>query len=551
MPVPMTSGDVVRSRLVELRVRNLGVIADLSLELGPGLTAITGETGAGKTLVVEAIELLVGGRADASLVRPGEAEAVVEGIFEVEGREIILARTFTVPTNRSRARIDGELVPVAALAGRGDGLVDLHGQHAHQSLLAGATQRAALDAFGAVDPGPLVAARTRVSGLKRALADLGGDERARAREADLLRYQLAELAAVGLADPDEDAVLAGEEEALADATAHRQAAAAAHELLSGDGAVLDGLGTALGQVQGRAPLADLESRLRSLQADASQLTLDLRTVGEGLEDDPQRLEAVRHRRQILREVRRKYGDTLAEAMAFADQAASRLAELDGHDVRATAVEADLGRALTQLAQAQAEVGRARRTAAPRLAAAVQKRLVELAMPRARLEVAVGDVDPGDDVIFLLGANAGEPALPLAKTASGGELARAMLATRLVLSGAGGADAVGTLVFDEVDAGIGGEAALAVGRALACLGRHHQVLVVTHLAQVAAFADTHVQVRKREVGGRSQATAAVLEGEHRLVELSRMLSGQPGSAVARAHAHELLGLAGGLRREGAA
>jgi DNA repair protein RecN (Recombination protein N) len=540
-----------RSRLVSLRVRNLGVIADLSLDLGAGLTAITGETGAGKTLVVEAIELLVGGRADAGLVRPGEAEAAVEGVFEVDGGELILARTFTVATNRSRARVDGDLVPMGALAERGDGLVDLHGQHAHQSLLAGATQRAALDAFGAVDLAPLAAARGRVTELLRALAELGGDERSRARETDLLRYQLAELGAAGLADPDEDAVLAREEEGLADATAHREAAAAAHEIMAGDGGVLDGLGAVLSLVQGRTPLADLESRLRGLQADASEATLDLRTVGERLEDDPERLEAVRRRRQVLREVRRKYGDTLAGAMAFADQAAARLAELEGHDARAATLDDDLTRARARLVEEQAAVGRARRAAAPLLAAAVQNRLVELAMPNARLEVTVGEVDPGDDVTFLLGANAGEPALPLARTASGGELARAMLATRLVLSGAGGEDAVGTLVFDEVDAGIGGEAALAVGRALAALGRHHQVLVVTHLAQVAAFADTHVQVRKREVGGRVKATAAVLDGEQRLVELSRMLSGQPGSAVARAHADELLRLAGGLRREGAA
>ena len=541
--------------LTELHVRDLGVIADLGLVLGPGMTALTGETGAGKTLLVDAIDLLLGGRSDPLLARPGAAEAAVEGRFHEEGddRELILARA--VPASgRTRAYVDGRMATVAELAAAGDRLVDLHGQHDHQSLLRPQAQRAGLDAFGAVDHGPRQAARAGVAAIVEALDALGGDERARARELDLLGFQVDELERAGLADPDEEEQLAAEEDRLAGATAHREAAAAAAEALSGDGGVVDGLGVATGALAGRDPpagahpLAGPLERLRALSAEAADLAGELRAAAETLEDDPERLAEVRARRALLRDLRRKYGETLVEVRAFAVQARQRLDELAGSAQRAEALQRDLVVAEGALAGAEAEVGRARRAAAPRLAAAIEGQLRRLAMPRARFEVRVGEDTAGDEVTWLLGANQGEPVLPLTKVASGGELARTMLAVRLVLGGlAGGEEEAGarTLVFDEVDAGIGGEAAVAVGRALAELTRHHQVLVVTHLPQVAAFAHHQIAVRKHEQDGRTVATVQPLDREARVVELARMLSGRPRSATARQHAEELLAAAGGV------
>jgi DNA repair protein RecN (Recombination protein N) len=519
--------------LTELRIQDLGVVAELSLVLGPGMTAVTGETGAGKTMLVEAIDLLVGGRADSTLVRPGRPEAVVEGRFDDGGEELVLARV--VPADgRSRAYRNGRLATAAVLAEDGARLVDLHGQHAHQSLLATAAQRASLDRFGDVDLGPLVAARTRVTELEGAIAALGGDQRARAREIDLLRYQISDVEHAELAGPDEDEVLHAEALVLADASAHREAAGRAVAALVDDGGGLDSVRSALTQVQLRPPFADAAARLRSLTAELDDVAAALRDGGEAIEDDPERLAWIEERRALLRELRRKYGERLADVIAFRDEAADRLAELESYEARAAALAGEREQVLAAMADAAARVGSARRAAAPRLATAVAGHLRRLAMPRATVEVTVGDIDPGDDVAFLLGANPGEPALPLAKVASGGELARAMLALRLVLT-----EAPDSLVFDEVDAGVGGEAALALGGALAELGCRHQVLVVTHLAQVAAFADAQVAVAKRVEGGRTVVSAVPVEGEARVRELSRMLSGLADSGSARRHAEELL------------
>jgi DNA repair protein RecN (Recombination protein N) len=522
--------------LAELHVRDLGVIADLTLTFEVGMTALTGETGAGKTLVVEAIELLVGGRADAVLVRPGADEAVIEGRFVgAGGDDLILRRVVPAGGGRSRAYIDGAMATVAALAEAGRSLVDLHGQHAHQSLLSGGVQRAALDAYASIDLGPLRAARDRGKAIDGALADLGGDAKSRAREVDLLTFQVAELEAAALDDPDEDATLEAEEDLLADADAAREAAASAHDLLTGEGGAADSLGAALGAIAGRPALAAHGERLRALQGELTDIGSELRAEGERLEDDPARLAEVRARRQQLRDLRRKYGDTLADVIAFADVARARLEELASHDHRVAQLEAERAAAQRDVAAAAKAVAAARRKAAPRLAGAIETNLRELAMPRAKVEVVVEGDDPADDVALLLSANPGEPTLPLSKVASGGELARTMLAARLVLT-----DAPPTLVFDEVDAGIGGAAAVAVGKALAALARAgRQVFVVTHLPQVAAFADAQVAVRKDEVNGRTIAGAVVLDGGDRVIELSRMLSGQPESATARDHAEELL------------
>jgi len=532
--------------LAELHVRDLGVIEDLQLVLDAGMTALTGETGAGKTLLVEAIELLVGGRADAVLVRAGAEEARVEGRFVSEAdEETVLARA--VPRNgRSRAYIDGRLATAAELADVGRALVDLHGQHAHQSLLSSGTQRAALDRFGGVDLAPLQAASEALRALEAALAGLGGDARARARELDLLRFQLSELEAAHLTDPDEDQALEAEEDALADAAAHRDAAARAYDALLGDGGALDSVGRAVDAIAGRRPFSEVGSRLRSLQAELAEGGSDLRRAGDAIVDEPQRLDEVRARRRLLRDLCRKYGERLSEVLAFESEARARVAEVESHSVRVEALEGERRVAAQAVEDAAAAVATARRKAAPQLAEQVQGRLRRLAMPGARLEVVVDGPGPADAVQFLLAADRGAPPLPLAKVASGGELARAMLAARLVLR-----EAPPTLIFDEVDAGVGGEAAVAVGQALADLAATRQVLVVTHLPQVAAFADHQVAVAKDDRSGRATASARVVTGPDRVVELSRMLSGQPSSDTARDHAEELLATAAARRTARAA
>lgn len=522
--------------LHELHIENLGIIAELNLVLSPGMTVLTGETGAGKTMLVEAIDLLVGGRSDPTLVRPGATEARVEGRFVVDDTELVLARVIPAE-GRSRAYVNGRLATVSTLAEEGARLVDLHGQHSHQSLLSAAAQRDALDRFGNVDLAPLRAARARIAEIDAALAALGGDTRARAREIDLLRFQVDELDAAELTGPDEDDELASAESVLADAVAHREAAVTATAALTDEGGTTDGARAAIAALAGRAPFRAHEQRLRALVAELDDVAAELRAAGDAIEEDPERLSSLRERRQLLRELRRKYGETLADVIAYQTEVRARLDELEGYEGRVAALEADRERALADATRASSVVGAARRAAAPKLAKAVAKHLGALAMARARIEVVVGDDDPGDEVTFLLGANAGEPALPLAKVASGGELARTMLALRLVLS-----EAPDTLVFDEVDAGIGGEAALAVGRSLAELGDRHQVLVVTHLAQVAAFAGTQVVVRKDTKGGRTVAAARRAEGDDRVQELSRMLSGLAESGSAHTHAGELLAAA---------
>ncbi len=532
-----------------MHIENLGVIERVELVLGPGLPAVTGETGAGKTMVVEAIELLVGGRADATMVRTGAAEARVDGRFvfgEEPGYEVVLTRV--VPADgRSRAYVDGRLATAGSLAEIAERVVDLHGQHAHQSLLGTATQRAALDHFGQVDLEPLRAARAAMTEIDAELAALGGDARSRAREIDLLRYQLDELDSAALASADEESDLDREESVLADAVAHREAGAHALEALTSEGGGRDGLGEALVALADRAPYEALIVRLHAVLSELDDLASELRVVAEAIDEDPARLEQIRARRQRLRDLCRKYGDDLAEVMAFHASAQQRLAELQHFDQRAAELDRERELAVARERDAARVVGERRREAAPRLAGAVEARLRELAMGDAAVAIEVGESPtdhPGDRVQFLLAANPGAPLLPLSRVASGGELARAMLALRLVLTGVGGDDLSDegadrrTLVFDEVDAGIGGAAAVAVGEALAALGADHQVLVVTHLPQVAALARTQVVVSKEVRADQTFATVAALDGERRVDELARMLSGSTGE-VALEHARELL------------
>tara|TARA_B100000700_G_scaffold269596_2_gene311091 strand:+ start:6180 stop:7760 length:1581 start_codon:yes stop_codon:yes gene_type:complete len=518
--------------LVELRIAGLGVIDEIEVVFGEGLTAVTGETGAGKTMIMGAVDLLLGGRADPSIVRPGANDAVVEGRFLVGGDEHVLRRV--VPADgRSRAYVNGRLETAAMLAEVASDLVDLHGQHAHQRLLGVTTQREALDRFGAIDLGPLQSAERELAEVDAELAALGGDERARAREIDLLRFQVAELDAAGLVEADEDDRLAAEELLLGDAVAYREAAGTVLSLLDGDGPVSEAFGRSLAALEGRVPFDRLADRVTALAVELGDVVAELRQVAEGVDEDPARLEAVGERRRVLADLRRKYGDDLASVMAYHTEVENRLEALEDHEALAAELDARRLAAEVERSASAASVLDARRRTAPSLAEQVAEHLRSLGMPSAVMEVAVSG-EAGEIVEFRLAANSGTPALPLSKVASGGELSRTMLAVGLVLT-----SSPPVQLFDEVDAGVGGEAAHRIGEALAELASDRQVLVVTHLAQVAAYADHQLVVVKEDDGLNATATIRPVDSDERVVELSRMLSGSPESTTAQGHAEELL------------
>lgn len=453
---------------------------------------------------------------------------------------------------RSRAYVDGRLATAAELAVRAADLLDLHAQHAHQALLEPAAQRRILDAFAGAPATKALAeyraARVALAQVDDELGALGGDTRMRAREISLLEFQVDELQDAQLDDPLEDAALDDEEQRLADAQGLREALLAARASI--DGVVADGIASAVAALGGHRPLAEADARVRALQVEASDLAHDLREQHESVVDDPERLETVRARRHRFRELGRKYGANLAEVIAFRDEAAARLETLRGYDARVEELEQARATAKTAATQSAERLRAARVAAAEPFAAAVTAQLRELAMPGAWIGVEVTPgpmVDDGaDDVTMLLAANPGEPPGPLARVASGGERSRALLAVRVAAQSSGAVPGGRALVFDEVDAGVGGEAGAAVGRALAETAGDAQVLCVTHLAQVAACARTQVVVRKGDVGGRTIARAGIVDGEDRVTELSRMLAGVEKSDHARRHAEELLARAGSVR-----
>ena len=427
--------------LVELHVVDLGIVADLNLVLGPGLTAITGETGAGKTLIVEAVELLVGGRADAALVRDGAAEARVEGRFvhPDTGDETVLARV--IPRDgRSRAYVDGRLATATELAELGAALVDLHGQHAHQSLLDPAVQRAALDRFA----GAPAARRPRALPRRRAprcarstpTSTRSGATRAHApARSTCCASRSTRSARPGSTIPPRTS--RSRPRSCCSPTRWRTARRSTDAYEALEGPALDALGAAVAALDGRAPFAGLAARLRGAQGEIADIEQELRHEVERVDEDPARVEAVRRRRHQLHELGRKYGSTLREVIAYGAEAAARLAELEGYEERAAALEAERREHADRADHAARALSSGAPMRAGPLAHAVEEHLRELAMPHATLEVLVEPGEPTDDgadrVTFLLAANPGETARPLARAASGGELSRAMLAARVVLT----------------------------------------------------------------------------------------------------------------------
>ncbi|WP_407286026.1 DNA repair protein RecN [Streptomyces sp. BP-8] len=576
---------MVLSVLEEMRIRSLGVIDDAVVELSPGFTAVTGETGAGKTMVVTSLGLLLGGRADPALVRIGAKSAVVEGRIsvgaqapaairaeeagaELDDGALLISRTLSAE-GRSRAHVGGRSVPVGLLGELADDLVAVHGQTDQQGLLRPARQRQALDRYAgdavAVPLAKYTAAHRRLRAVATELEELTTRARERSQEADLLRFGLDEIAAAE-PQPGEDTDLAAEAERLGHAEALASAATAAHAALAGNPedpegvdatTLVAGAHRALEAVRSHdQELAALAERLGEIGILMADVGGELASYADGLDADPLRLAAVEERRAALNHLTRKYGEDIAAVLAWSEQSAGRLAELDGDDDRIGELTAErdaLRAELGELAQALTD---ARTASAERFAAAVTAELAELAMPHARVTVEIRQIEVAEDadgievggrtvaygpagadeVELLLAPHPGAPPRPIAKGASGGELSRVMLAVEVVFAGS---DPVPTYLFDEVDAGVGGKAAVEVGRRLARLAKSAQVVVVTHLPQVAAFADRQLLVAKTNDGSVTRSGVTVLEGEERVRELSRMLAGQEDSETARAHAEELL------------
>jgi DNA repair protein RecN (Recombination protein N) len=574
--------------LQELRIQRLGVIDDAVLELHPGLNVVTGETGAGKTMVVTGLSLLLGARADAGLVRTGAGAAVVEGIVAVvpghpaaaraseAGADVddglVLVRTVSAE-GRSRAHVGGRSAPVGVLAEIGERLVAVHGQADQWRLRQGDQHRAMLDQFGGE---PLASAAARYGRLFEAhaaataeLAELRTQARDRAREVDVLQHGLEQLEQVD-PQPGEDLELRVEDERLSHAEGLRTSAEIAHAHLAGgeEYAAEPAPGTVQTIAAARQALAgeadhdphlrELERRLADLGYLASDLASDLSSYASDVDVDPARLAWVQQRRADLSALTRKYGDTVDDVLAWGRDAALRLDRLLASDTRVEELELEVGRLRSELGAAAAELSSARRDAAERLADDVTAELTHLAMGEAVVEVAVtqrtvedgsGLDVPGlgspvrhgrhgvDEVEIRLSANPGSPARSVAKAASGGELSRVMLALEVV-TGRAGTTEVPTFVFDEVDAGLGGTAALDVGARLAALAGHAQVLVVTHLPQVAAYADRHLVVRKASDGHITASGVHALDGDERLRELARMMAGVDTEA-ALDHARELV------------
>jgi len=569
--------------LEELRLRGLGVIEDATLDLGIGFTAITGETGAGKTMLLTGLGLLFGGRADTGQVRAGHDRLEVDGrIVIAEGHpaalrtaqaggslddDALLLHRSVSAEGRSRAHAGGRPVPVGLLAELAEDLIAVHGQADQRGLLRPAVQRATLDRFAGTDACAALSdyreTYARLADVRHELRDVAERRRERAQEADLLRLGLGEVAAVA-PQPGEDTQLRAEANRLGQVDLLRRATEAARSALSAseetDADVLGLVGSArraLEETRGVDPALDAHTdRLAELSYLLSDLAADLSSYADKIDADPQRLETVQQRLAALGSLTRKYAPDVDGVLVWAQQATARLAELDD-DGRLERLTAQHDQLTKELAQVGSRLSELRSSAAARLEHAVAAELAGLAMAQARLEVAVNrrpdehgllladgsrvafGAHGLDEVELRLVSHPGAPARPLHKGASGGELSRIMLAIEVVLAGS---DPVPTFVFDEVDAGVGGRAAVEIGRRLAELARHRQVIVVTHLPQVAAFADRHLVVDK--VADAVGATTVVrrVEDADRVEELARMLSGLPESELGRGHAEELLAAA---------
>ena len=559
--------------LAELRIRNFAIIEEASLSFGPGLNVLSGETGAGKTIILNALGLLLGARASPDLIRADAKEAVVEGLFELEGeialpepiaasrddahRELLIRRIIA-EGGRSRVYIDGELATVQALARIGAALVQVYGQHEQQSLLRVESHRGILDRFAGLDE-PLAAycdAYQQAQELSARLADLERRERERLELLELAGFRVAELERAEIA-PREDEALSAERTVLANATKLGTAAREAEQAIyGGDGSALEPVARAERQLEGAAALDPaLKGALEMLASARANLEEAARTLDcyvERIEADPARLEQIESRLQLLSQLKRKYGGSLDSVLETLERSRAEIAELERVGVSKAEANAALTAALDDLATRARKLTAARARAAADLKRKVEAELRTLGMRAPVFEARIQPLARGDAgfmhhdqalgphgadaVEFHIAPNLGQPPMPLLRIASGGELSRVMLALKRLEAQRRG---VATMIFDEVDAGIGGEVAMVVGRKLKELSRFHQILCVTHLAQIAAFADHHVVVEKEERRGSTRSRVTILEAGDRAEEIARMLGGAEITDKFRRAARELL------------
>ena len=568
--------------LTTLRIKNLALVTDLTLELQPGCNVITGETGAGKSIILGALNLVLGERADRTLIRSGEESCSVEAVFDVsqlrrrptsaaasgpaedgslkwfleanglepcEENQLVLKRTFT-SAGANRQFINGSATTLATLSTLGEGLVDMHGPHDHQSLLHPAKQLAILDAFGGLESqretfGQLVRRRSALASEK---ATLIVDEKTYAQQLDLLRFQVQEIGAARLQPGEEESVEAEFSRASNAARLLQLSQSALDALSENESSLLTQagqLGRVLAELQrvdpGAAPLADLHAQagetLRELQSGLSR-------YADKVDVDPARLTELEERLNLIHSLKRKYGATLAEVLAFGDEARLKLQGLEGRDAELMRLNGALDKLDAEMLAAGRQLSAARKKVIPRLAKAVSLQLADLGFKQSQFDVSLTTAEATntrpapatgcDEMEFLFAPNPGEPAKPLRAIASSGEIARVMLALKTVLATV---DEIPVLVFDEVDANVGGETAHAVGDKMRQIAARRQVFCITHLPQVAAAAAAHYVVTKQVKGGRTVSEITLLDRKSRVTELARMLGGQ--SEAARQHAEALL------------
>jgi DNA repair protein RecN (Recombination protein N) len=559
--------------LLELNIRNFAIIEEAHLEFGAGLNVLSGETGAGKTIILNALGLLLGSRASPDMIRAGEKEAVVEGLFELEGeaampelatgkrdggrRELLVRRVIAEGGGRSRVTIDGELATVQSLGKIGASLVQVYGQHEQHSLLRAESHREILDRYANLDD-ELASYReryTRAEEIQSRLQELNRRERERADLLELARFRATELERAGLV-AGEDEALSQERTVLSNASKLADAALEAEQALYGaDGAATDTVSRAEARLVEAAALdpklGDALEMIKSARANLEEAARSLGAYASKIEADPARLEEIDNRLQELMRLKRKYGGSIDTAIETLERSRAEIGELEGIGESKTQVEAAMTAAVEELAAHANKLSSIRKRAAADLSRKMEAELKSLGMrspgfePRlgALASEEAGFVHRGaalgpfgiDTVEFHLSPNVGQPAMPLLRIASGGELSRVMLALKRLEAQRRG---VATMIFDEVDAGIGGAVAQVVGRKMKQLSRFHQILCVTHLAQIAAFADRHLTVEKEERRGSTRSRVAVLEPGDRTEEIARMLGGEVSDKFRRA-ARELL------------
>lgn len=563
--------------LQSLYLENIALIEKLGIELFPGFNVLTGETGAGKSIIIDAVNFVLGERTSRDLIRNGAARAKVEAVFnlnegdaafaaldalgiEYDGNELILSRELSA-AGRNACRVNGTLVPVASLKSVSDTLVDIHGQHEHQALLDAENHISYLDAYCHAESLPIIekidAIVSRRNELMLKRNSGFSSEREREREMDMLRYQIEEIASANLETGEEERLNA-EKTVLLNAERIRTALETAHMALSGaeEGSALSAIDTARRSMRDIAALnKDYEAlgdKIEELYYAAEDISFVLRDTSENVESDMQRLEEIEQRLKLISDLKRKYGRTVEDVIDFGKDAETKLNELENAEALAAELDAKLDKLKAEYNVAADELSKVRRAAGDRLKRDVLNELKDLGMAKSMFDVALSDASGGEPrkggretAEFMLSANPGEPLKPLEKVASGGELSRIMLCFKSIFADN---DRVPTLIFDEIDTGISGRTAAVVGEKMLGIAKKHQVICVTHLAQIAALAEAHLMVRKYDDGKNTFVETRQLNEEEKVQRIAQMMDGESDSPSALTHARELIARADKIKEK---